>query len=394
MPSCSLTKSLRWMRANREAFLLAIAFGMLAGCSSASPDDEAAPSTSEEEQELRLFPDPQCPGPIKMSQMPFASLPSGYEAMQATRKSAALWKVLSESEYLAKCRPSSGLFLSGLASLTTVPKMRETLQHSADQLPAGRRKLVHPFGSVATVDFEKDPSASTSYTGILAPAVAGDARTVHAVVRLSLGGDDRVIGFTPGMAVKFLVDGKPSVNVVSMNSLMGQGRDHNFFRLPFSNEVPESHAGLNRDSGLADFLKADAFSLGQNLAFLPAMAQGPNKATPNFLHVDHVAVRNTDGSLVPEAARHAPSHLVFRPNAALTRWWDDPRNAGFDYRDLLRAVPAGSVIYDVYARETPDAPEQHLGVLRTTSPLVASKWGDFRLFFRHNDYQANEDVKR
>jgi hypothetical protein len=361
---------------------------VLSGCASEEPPAEA---TEQSEDDLSLFPDPACPGPITMSKRSFASLPAGYESLTAAAKQAQLWKVVSESAYTPRCRPSSGLFLAALAAPGTIATMSTSLDRASDELPVGRRKMVHPFGTVAAFDFVKDPpvAGGPSYTGILA---AGGA-PVHGIMRASLGGDPNVLGFTPGIGLKFLVDGKTSVNVVVMNSLMGQKNDTNFLRKPLSNEVPDPHAGLDRGNWL-DWAKADSFALGQNLAFLPAMAQGPEHATPNFLHVDHLATRAADGNVVPQAERSAPSHLVFRAPPALVAWWDRPENRGIDYRDMLAGLSAGTDLYEVYARATPASPEVRIGVLKTTTAFVASTWGDYRLFFRHNDHQKNGDVAR
>ncbi|NOU34057.1 MAG: hypothetical protein HOO96_39705 [Polyangiaceae bacterium] len=365
---------------------------VLFGCVAEAPPEEL----SEEEAELQAFPDPSCQGPIAMSKLKYAALPASYEASSAAAKQKELWKQISETPYKNSCRPNSGLFLTAMTAPSSLATMPSTLNRSSDELLAGRRKMAHPFGTVATVEFVKDVAApgSAAYSGILKPSTADKQETVLGVVRLSLAGDPKVLGFTPGLAVKFLVDGKPSLNVVTMPSVMGQKSDTNFFRHAASNEVPEPHTGLRPGIDFQDWIKADALTLGQHLAFMPAMKQGPLEPTPNFLHVDHLAVRTADGTLVPEGARKSPSHLVFRAPKATVEWWDLPQNRGFDYRDMLAALNVGSVLCDVYARQTPSAPEVHIGVLRLTSSFVASKWGDFRLFFRHNDFQNNADVAR
>lgn len=367
-----------------------VAFVLLLGCAAEEPTEEL----SEEEAELRAFPDPACPGPIAMSKQKYAALPASYEASSAVAKQKMLWKEIAETPYGKSCKPQGGLFLAALTAPNTIASMPTTLNRSSDELPAGRRKMVHPFGAEAMVEFVKDVDAPGGYTGLYATSTREKTEVVPALVRLSLAGDEHVIGFTPGLAVKFLIDGKPSVNVVAMPSLMGQKGDTNFFRYPASNEVADPHAGLRAGADFLDWIKADSFALGQNLAFMPAMKRGPLEPTPNNLHVDHLAARRVNGELVTAADRKSPSHLVFRAPKNIVSWWDLPQNRGFDYRDMLAALNVGTVLYDVSARATASSPEVHIGVLRMTSSFVASKWGDYRLFFRHNDYQNNADVGR
>lgn len=375
-----------------SSFLTVLALGSLlataAGCAAEEPPAE---EVSEAEEELRLFPDPRCRGPIEMSQRTYAALPGNYERQTAAVKQGQIWKALRDTPYEAGCRPSSGLFLTAFAAASTVPNLKVTLERSSDELPAGRRKMLHPFGAVATFDFVKDPSASSAgFTGVL------DAKgpVVKGVMRASLGGDPNVLGFTPGVALKFLVDGRPSVNVVVMDSLMGQGGDKNFFRKPFTNELPEPHSGLSRNAGFLEWAKADAFALANNLLLIPALARGPEERTPNFLRVDHIARVTPDGNAVPEASRKAASHLVLRAPAWLVQWWDRPEHARVDYRDMLAALSAGTDLYEVYAKAGASSREVRVGTIKTTSQFMSSTWGDYRLFFRHNDHQNNADVGR
>ena len=57
----------------------------------------------------------------------------------------------------------------------------------------------------------------------------------------------------------------------------------------------------------------------------------------------------------------------------------------------MKKVPAGTLLYKVYAVMTPNAPKVHIGNLVTTSPFTESEYGDRYLFFKHQDMV--EDVK-
>lgn len=57
----------------------------------------------------------------------------------------------------------------------------------------------------------------------------------------------------------------------------------------------------------------------------------------------------------------------------------------------LNSIPAGSIVYDVYAIASPNACEVKIGSVKILSQFVSSKFGDENLFFRHN--WIEEDLK-
>ena len=59
-------------------------------------------------------------------------------------------------------------------------------------------------------------------------------------IRLSLA-DFNYEKVIPGAGIKILIDGQPSQNFHVMNSLDGQGKDRNIFRLPFANVLPHTN---------------------------------------------------------------------------------------------------------------------------------------------------------
>ena len=50
---------------------------------------------------------------------------------------------------------------------------------------------------------------------------------------------------------------------------------------------------------------------------------------------------------------------------------------------LAEAIPAGTVLYKVSLRELSDSAAEEIGTLVTEGPMVASKFGDESLFFKH-----------
>ena len=50
---------------------------------------------------------------------------------------------------------------------------------------------------------------------------------------------------------------------------------------------------------------------------------------------------------------------------------------------LAETIPPGTVLYKVSVRELQDADAEDIGTLETEGPMVASKFGDESLFFKH-----------
>ena len=50
---------------------------------------------------------------------------------------------------------------------------------------------------------------------------------------------------------------------------------------------------------------------------------------------------------------------------------------------LAQTIPAGTVLYKVSIRELSDSAAEEIGTLVTEGPMVASKFGDESLFFKH-----------
>jgi hypothetical protein len=104
--------------------------------------------------------------------------------------------------------------------------------------------------------------------------------------------------------------------------------------------------------------------------------------------VDNFARIPGRGVVVPEAMVRAPYRVILAPRPAA-------HDAQLDFReDLARNVPAGTVIYDVLGLDEAAALQgdveelaahaPKIGTLTTESEWIASSYGDYRLFFKHN----------
>ncbi|GAU95212.1 hypothetical protein RvY_06868 [Ramazzottius varieornatus] len=94
---------------------------------------------------------------------------------------------------------------------------------------------------------------------------------------------------------------------------------------------------------------------------------------------EHASIR-ADGSPVEKGKVVAPWKIDFVPNKSLS--WDSATNEDFCCH-FVHDVPSGSVLYDVVLFRTQDSVGQHVGRLISTSPFVASLYGDERLYLRH-----------
>lgn len=290
--------------------------------------------------------------------------------LSAKGKQEALWFQVSAQPYaeLPSFREPSA---SDVASVANPEFNSRTFVQPEDVIPDGRGKVIHSFGAVATVAFEADPNAQTSYTGILkngAPFGMARLSLATKAVKKTIGSQN----FTPGMGLKFFLDGSghPSVNLLVMYKLDGQS-SFNFFANSFSNILPPGE-------GPAQVAGTVAFAAG-----LASRGLSPH---PGQLTVEHLSRWNADGSKVAESEARAPVRLTFVPTETATASMS-ASTAETDFRAMvMEQVKSGTVIYDVWAS---DDPQPHgpfgtrIGVLRTTSGFVASEFADRLLHFQH-----------
>jgi hypothetical protein len=231
-----------------------------------------------------------------------------------------------------------------------------------DELAPGRRKLIHAFGAEARLRLVITPTAAHDYTGIL----AGGAECI--IGRFSLASKPTPEASIPALALKIFIAGEPpSLNLLLMHAVDAQP-GKNYFAQTFSNVLPPAESFSAR-------LLAAAFAHS-------AVQIGAVDGNPGRLTLDHLTSMQTDGK--PVVAPRTPYRLLFQPTAqahALMR--DDA--AGSDFRDRLATLPVGQAIYDVFALAEGAAPAAAtpLGQLLLISPVIASRYGDETLYFRH-----------
>jgi hypothetical protein len=175
----------------------------------------------------------------------------------------------------------------------------------------------------------------------------------------------------PALALKFFVSGHPSENLHIMNSTSGQ-KSHNFFEMPFSNIIPPPDSLAKR--------------LIQKIFRKAAVAYGAKDPDPTHLTVEHLAEIQVDGTAV--VTPRSPYRLIFKPTKAASDLMKDA-TVDTDFRKNLARYPVGQVMYDVYAlnegESADDLPASKIvGQLIPTTKIVASSYGDEKLYFQHN----------
>lgn len=291
----------------------------------------------------------------------------------ASAQQEALWQRVSATPYETLPKVGSAGFQHTFKDTTAAfnkAHLRRAFDLDQDARP-DRTKTFHPFGTVAKVVFEPHqgvagvigrladgtviPAEPHPYTGLFRSGGVG-------LVRLSLASADDP--FIPGVALKMLVDGAPSANVLAIPSFNGQdGRDF-FLRTP-TNVLPGT---------------SDLGFLGKLTIGLFIRIQQRAVPHPLVLSLDRLASVDKSGARVEHP--RAPFQIELRPAGVHTPAADET-----DFRTALAAhVPAGSVIYNVFGRDEGASTWWYLGALRTQSGFVASAYGDRELHFVHHEW--------
>ena len=268
--------------------------------------------------------------------------------------------------------------------------LSETLTRVGDELPEPKVKLFHTYGATAKIVFV--PQSDTPYSGILAERVPG-------LLRFSFAGPVRGVGVVPALALKFPIDGDhPSQNMLAMAKLDRQQPLWRFFSTDSYNSVFQNP--------FTNILPAPSLV---NLTMRIVNQRFETVAKPGYgIHqsLESPARIRANGEPVPTGRIAAPYRVIFRPTAD-ARSASDPK---LDFRDdLARNFAPGTAIYDVLALDESQEKELRgrgigtvedlvahagkIGTIATESEFIASKYGDYRLFFKHDDMFIREEFR-
>lgn len=297
--------------------------------------------------------------PVPAARAPNPELP----ARSACQKADTMWNDSIVPTRYQQLPPLASPGMVDLLQLINSHFSVKALTTAGDELEPGRRKLIHAFGTEARLRLVINPQAAGGYTGIFrsgAECVIG---------RFSLASKPTADASIPALALKIFIGGdQPSVNLPLMHSVDGQG-GHNFFAQTFSNLLPPARAFPKR-------LLASGFERS-------AVLFGAHDPNPGRLTLEHLAATLPDGTRI--AAPNAPHQLLFKPTAPARALMQDA-SATDDFRLKLAGLPVGQPVYDIYtlAEGEPAENARLLGQLVLAAALVSSRYGDEKLFFRHN----------
>ena len=277
-----------------------------------------------------------------------STLPTNYEGSSAEEKLAWLWERIMSERYAELPPNASGV---ESAKLLLVPHNRKTLEHVSDELPEGRKKLIHSIGSVARVRVRV--LDSHGYTGLFARDAVGLLRMSDA----NGGVKD------PSCALKFTIDGQPSRNLFANKAVIDDNERPHPLSLPLSSSTPDPE-----EVTLA--VAEKAFD-----AAAKAVEAGRWRATyqPLFL----LSTLTQRGEAVERG--QAPDRVDWHPSDAAREACPDKG----DWRLGFAEIPVGTVLYQLRVASVPEAESVPWAELVLETPLVASRYGDQSLFFQH-----------
>lgn len=318
---------------------------------------------------------------------------------------------------------------------TGYKSLRTTFSRQCELFQEAAVKKVHALGTLATgrmIVYPKLKSLGPKdkvtgevvnpFTGLLNNQ--GNENGIPLLLRLSVanpvadtievGNKSLLLEFIPGLGLKFLIDGKRSVDLVAMESLAGQGSEQNFFKYEFSPDFSKhAPSGFNTAKGLEQkqmmarydrnavnhhvmnlvgqrFFQVIPDITGVPLDKIDAHSNaGPH---PFVISIQSLAQVDSKGQTVETSSAKRPWRLVFKPaldNVAAERRSQavsakayKPGKVETDFRYKVSSLKPNDRLYYVIA-ENEDGKRFALGEIVLTSALTPSPFADRLYFVQH-----------
>lgn len=189
------------------------------------------------------------------------------------------------------------------------------------------------------------------------------------IARLTIVMDVR--WYMPGMSIKFFVDHCPSESLMLGPSLDPQNPNRDYFAFAHTNRMP----------------------VPRRLPFAPAWSSGfadwhmGAVSDPLANEVIHLAQTNQQGNKI-ETYR-APYQVFLEPTPDVHI---DPDTEA-DFRVELGRFQAGTILYNITAKETKESEPVYLGYVQTETDLITSKFAD-RVFAQRHRTLPYKPLKR
>eukprot|EP01064_Diplonema_japonicum_P018392 TRINITY_DN2707_c0_g6_i1.p1 TRINITY_DN2707_c0_g6~~TRINITY_DN2707_c0_g6_i1.p1 ORF type:complete len:352 (+),score=67.46 TRINITY_DN2707_c0_g6_i1:54-1058(+) len=283
-----------------------------------------------------------------------------YESLVAEEKAKLLWTRCAEDTTPSTYPGTKDLLFDFLLA----QNFHATMWYESDEMhPKTKKKNIHTIGGVCAGVFES--SGDHDYTGVFA------SKSNPIIFRMSYG-EKQSRAAVPGIAVKFLRTGVPSANIMAMKDLNGV-QTGNFFATPLRNHIHKTENFLFK-------------MIEQKFAYFSPHAR--------MLGLSEFGTATVDGKPVEKKDVVFPFCLLFEPNPELAEkpeW----KNLNWDYpmEELFPHVPAGTMLYTISAFAEPGAPAKKIGVIKSTTPIISSKYGDEKLFFKHIRMDADLELR-
>ena len=281
------------------------------------------------------------------------ALPADYDSLTADEKLEALWSRVSAEPYPDGPLPSEPPSTWARRKLFTVSHDRVSFEHTSDVVPAGRTKLVHAHGTCACVTWKVDDAHG--FTGVFARGGRGLLRFSDAT-----GGPV----FSPSFAIKFPVSGGPSLNFFALPYEPRSGRDRDPLSSVYANGSPPPKAAPAKAVAWAFQRTADAL--------------GGTRLYAVYLPLHELAERDLEGERVgdPEVPDRVELRATEQARAALAD--------ADDWRRKLEGLQPGTPLFDMSISPHREEKAKPYGTLVLDTEVVASRWGDERLWFQHH----------